>query len=340
MISLILRIILIGMTWVPLSGAYGQSLCKNLLLESTGFNRGFSYQDRLYEHALEFGEIIEVKANSEVTSGPTYFVKLKAPSNSPLSGQIIKGIFKSNATGKLGSYHAEISAYYFDRLFGFQVTPVTVARSITLPTGDGLVDGSLQLMAPIRKPWKDYSELEQVMNADPKVYQDFYKVRLFQFLIFDKDRNVNNARTTKSGRFVSIDHEQAFGMLDPFGESSPLSIKSFPKDVNFGEFADVYRKISQMSEREYADAIAPLVLQTAGLKASEPLTEAKVRTLNWTMGILMSARKDLIYEYKERIAGRGNNPWSNLRELNPYYYFEPTIKFNNSDKETKKKKLK
>lgn len=319
---------------MPLSGAHGQSFCKSLLLGKTGPSQEFSSRDRLYEYALEYGEIIEVKANSEITSGPTYFVKLKAPTNSPFSGQILEAIFKSHSPGKLGTHGAEVSAYHFDRLFDFQLTPVTVDRSVTLPNVDGAVEGSLQLKVPIRKPWKDPAEFESVIKADLKMYQDFYKVRLLQFLIFDKDRNLNNVRLSKSGRLVSIDHEQAFGMLDPFGASNPLSVKSFPKDVNFDEFADIYRKISQMSEREYADTIAPLVLRTAGLKNSDQLTEAKVRILNWTMGILMSARKDFISEYQERIKGRGNNPWSNLSELKPYYYFEPAKDFNND--QTKK----
>jgi hypothetical protein len=106
------------------------------------------------------------------------------------------------------SWRTEIPAYELDKLLGLGMVPVTVERVY-----NG-TQGSLQA-------WVDLglSEAQRLKKkiAAPDVEawnRQIHKVRIFDNLIYNTDRHLNNIWITKDWQVILIDHSRAFR---PFG---------------------------------------------------------------------------------------------------------------------------
>lgn len=138
-------------------------------------------------------------------------------------------IFKSIDERKLGvtklerssefdfkdSWKFEVAAYEIDKLLGLNMVPVTVEREYRGSRG------SLQY-------WVDGCMLEKerldkkLMPPDPVRWTwQIHKVRVFDKLIYNIDRNLGNILVTSDWKCVMIDHSRSFkslGELNPAGE--------------------------------------------------------------------------------------------------------------------------
>jgi len=107
------------------------------------------------------------------------------------------------------SWRTEIPAYELDKLLGLGMVPVTVERTY------GGAQGSLQA-------WVDLgtSEADRVKKKIPVPdveawNRQIYKVRMFDNLIYNNDRHLNNIWISKAWTVILIDHSRAFR---PFGQ--------------------------------------------------------------------------------------------------------------------------
>lgn len=102
------------------------------------------------------------------------------------------------------SWRTEIPAYELDRLLGLGMVPVTVERVFQGARG------SLQAWVDLKM-----SEADRLKNkiSAPDVdawNQQIHKVRMFDNLIYNVDRHMNNIQITSDWKVVLIDHSRAF----------------------------------------------------------------------------------------------------------------------------------
>ncbi len=278
---------------------------------------------------LSEGSIISVAQNSEVTHNTTYTVVLQDE-----SGGRIKANFKAPEDFSLSNPYAEESAYFYSRRFPLARVPITVTRKIPLEKGGSMIEGSLQLMEDI-STWESIEEVDQRLKTDGGFATQFYFVRLLQFMIYDKDKNVHNIRFTKAqDEILSLDHDMSFGLISPMGNEAPVDVSEFPANVDFTSFTPFYDEIKSLSDAEYAEIIAPLVVFA---KQADPdnLGLRGAQVLNYIMSSLMIARERFIEEMELRRsknktlsnATNSGNTWLvNTKEFKPYPYFSPNSK--------------
>lgn len=102
------------------------------------------------------------------------------------------------------SWQTEIAAYHVDRLIGLEMVPATVQRRV-----DSKV-GSLQWFVEVMMP--EAERLQKKLTApDPEAWNEqIFKVRLFDELISNADRHLNNILVTKEFNIRLIDHSRSF----------------------------------------------------------------------------------------------------------------------------------
>jgi hypothetical protein len=104
----------------------------------------------------------------------------------------IEAIFKKKKHHPSSNYKFEITAYLVDKLFGFDLVPVTIEKNYNNQIG------SLQYFI------KDSSDLNEIKQLKKKNI-----FLLFDFLISNKDRNIHNI-IVKDDYEIAIDHGLAF----------------------------------------------------------------------------------------------------------------------------------
>lgn len=162
------------------------------------------------------------------------------------------------------SWRSEIAAYELDKLLGLGMVPPTVQRRI------GLRTGCLQL-------WVEGVAMMEIEGepVDPAFWRQQVSVMwLFDDLIANVDRHLNNALVTAEGRLVLIDNSKAFNTIrrlwndlhgpgtgtharywrvvyDAARESYPVSYPSF-----------LLERLELLSEKQVTDAIKRYVSRT------------------------------------------------------------------------------
>lgn len=110
------------------------------------------------------------------------------------------------------SWRTEIAAYIVDRIIGLGLVPATIERSYRQ------TPGSLQWWVE-----SEMAEAERVRNKidppDTEAWnQQQFKMQLFDNLIYNTDRHLNNLLVTKDFEIRLIDHSRSFrnfGVLKP-----------------------------------------------------------------------------------------------------------------------------
>jgi hypothetical protein len=116
----------------------------------------------------------------------------------------------------MDSWKGEIAAYEIDKIIGLGMVPATVER---IYKGS---KGSVQFFVDsIMTEAEHKSTKTQVGNPD-LFNQMMYKTRLFDNLIYNTDRNLQNLLITKDSEIILVDHSRAF---------RPLTALRAPKDL-------------------------------------------------------------------------------------------------------------
>lgn len=141
----------------------------------------FSRQTYQIEEFLQMATPIRVTPVNEFDRGATgaFIIKFRGK---------IKAVWKPWSLSRVSNYRAEVLAYEFDKLIGFNLTPPTVERKFLG------IKGSLQLFIEGGGEFNDISK------------QDLKKQALFDYLLQNSDRHSKNYIITKGGHIVSIDH--------------------------------------------------------------------------------------------------------------------------------------
>jgi len=175
------------------------------------------------ENFLRKADIVDSKGISIGITGPKKVTMV-------LNGQTRFGVFKSideykdlmkYEDGRVemnfqDSWKGEIAAYEIDKIIGLGMVPATVER-----TYKG-AHGSVQFFVDsIMSEAEHKSKKAEVGNQD-LFNEMMYKTRLFDNLIYNTDRNLQNLLITKDWELILIDHSRAF---------RPSTALKSPKDL-------------------------------------------------------------------------------------------------------------
>jgi hypothetical protein len=117
------------------------------------------------------------------------------------------------------SWMFEIAAYEVDKLLGLNLVPPTVERVVNGQKG------SAQLW--IEDNFSEATRLkEKRPTPDPTAWnQQMWKVRVFDNLVYNIDRNLNNLLITPDWKLCMIDHSRTFKVLPDL--KSPKDLTNF-----------------------------------------------------------------------------------------------------------------
>ncbi|HYR43586.1 MAG TPA: hypothetical protein VER98_11220 [Terriglobia bacterium] len=118
------------------------------------------------------------------------------------------------------SWRTEIAAYELDKLIGLGMVPATVERTI-----DGK-HGSLQFWVTTKM--NEEERLKKKLSAPNGIAwnQQVAKLRLWDNLIYNTDRNMGNLLITEDWKLRLIDHSRTFRPFDKLKDPNTLTIFS------------------------------------------------------------------------------------------------------------------
>jgi hypothetical protein len=102
--------------------------------------------------------------------------------------------------GFFESYKSEIAAYELDKLLGLEMVPVVVEKKIKWETG-----AAIMWVENVRG-WKQVINLPKPPTFD----REIVRMRMFDNLICNKDRNMGNLLFDQAWNLILIDHSRAF----------------------------------------------------------------------------------------------------------------------------------
>ncbi len=168
------------------------------------------------------------------------------------------------------SWKTEVAAYELDKMIGLAMVPATVERR---HNGDV---GSMQWWVENAMVERDRMEAGIRPPNQTEWNLQTYKIRLFDNLIYNVDRNLNNILVTESWRVRLIDHSRSFRSIHEL--QSPNSMIRF--------------------SRSLLEAIENLDEKTLTERLGAYLTSSQIRAV--------LERRDLILELaRDRIAQSG-----------------------------------
>lgn len=135
------------------------------------------------------------------------------------------------------SWMFEVAAYELDKLLGLNMVPVTVERSYNGKKG------SLQLW--IENVMTERVRKEKNLSATDTVgwNRQIYKVRVFDNLIYNIDRNLGNLLIDANWKIYMIDHSRCFKNMDLL--EHPKDLKLFSRSLMDGLRKLVEKKIQE-----------------------------------------------------------------------------------------------
>ena len=143
----------------------------------------------------------EVQNLEEVGEGVTNPSKVTLMHEGTTFYAIFKPLERGRHRGFWESYQAEVAAYKVDKMLGLDMVPPTVVRRINNSLG------SLQLWV---EGCDTYKRLEARVPQTPGFSWQISRMKMFDNLIFNEDRNAGNFLLDEAWNIVLIDHSRAF----------------------------------------------------------------------------------------------------------------------------------
>ena len=192
----------------------------------------------LWEARLAEGEVLSLR---EIGEGVTEPKRIELRWEDVEFSAVYKPIRRGRHHGFWESYEGEVAAYRLDVLIGLDMVPPTVVRRI----GDEL--GSLQLWV---ENCATYKSLEGSVPRTPEFSRQISRMKMFDNLISNADRNAGNFLLDQDWRIVLIDHSRAFIERKSLFEGSKLPVQYDRRLV---------ARLESLEPRELEDALANLL---------------------------------------------------------------------------------
>ena len=155
-------------------------------------------QKEVYEEWLQTAEI---QAMEDVGEGVTEPMRVTLKQGDTVFQAIYKPLKRGRHQGYWESYQAEVAASGLDKILGLDMVPPTVVRRIKGNLG------SLQLWV---EGCDTYKRLQPKVPQTPQFSQQISRMKMFDNLIFNDDRNAGNFMLDESWNVILIDHSRAF----------------------------------------------------------------------------------------------------------------------------------
>lgn len=156
-------------------------------------------------HHAEYEEYLRtanVDKTEELSLGVTRPRRVFFPPGGLAESAAWKAIRPGHYKGYWESYQSEVAAYELDKLLDLQMVPPVVERRVGGATGAAVL---------WVKPVKMYKEVKPADIRDPGRWAvQLDKMRLFDQLIGNSDRNAGNFLLDPEGNLILIDHSRAF----------------------------------------------------------------------------------------------------------------------------------
>lgn len=160
--------------------------------------RAWMDQRTSYEQWLASAEVTALKEVGEGVTNPT---KVTLEHEGTVFYAIYKPLKRGRQRGYWESYQAEVAAYAMDKMLGLDMVPPTIVRRVKNDLG------SLQLWV---EGCDTYKRLEPKVPQTPQFSQQISRMKMFDNLIFNADRNAGNFLLDEDWNIVLIDHSRAF----------------------------------------------------------------------------------------------------------------------------------
>jgi hypothetical protein len=151
-----------------------------------------------YEQWLRDAKVVEVE---DVGQGVTKPRKATLEMGDTVFHAAYKPIKRGRHSGYWESYEAEVAAYELDKLLGLDMVPPTIVRRVESDLG------SLQLWV---EGCKLYKSVEKETPSTPEFSHEISRMKVFDNLIYNEDRNAGNFLVDSNWNIVLIDHSRAF----------------------------------------------------------------------------------------------------------------------------------
>ena len=165
-------------------------------------------------------EFEELLMTAEVVSIKDIGVGVTKPSSAILKkGDVeFKAAFKPITRGRSSggfweSYEAEVAAYELDKMLGLNMVPPTVVRKIDRKKG------SLQFWV---EDCRLYGEVMNIVPATVGWSHQLSRMKIFDNLILNEDRNARNFLVDPEHDIILIDHSRAFLTKKKIGKGNKL----------------------------------------------------------------------------------------------------------------------
>ena len=165
------------------------------------------------------GVTMPKKATLEL-NGVTHFAVFKTIDDGPVSRKELDSGVELQFQD---SWRTEVAAYELDKLIGLGMVPATVERSY------GGKHGSLQYW--VDSAMTEQSRLEKKLNPPNRVEWEnqVAKIRLFDNLIYNTDRHLDNLLITDNWVIRLIDHSRTFRPFEQL--KSPEKMTTFSRSL-------------------------------------------------------------------------------------------------------------
>jgi len=150
------------------------------------------------EHALADGAVVRMEA---VPVGVTKPQRGYLAAGSPVARFAWKALPPQRRAGYTESYKAEIAAYHLDRLLEMHMVPPVVERRV-----DGRVGAAVMWI----EDTKGWNIAKPIQGPEPRWSQQVSRMKLFDQLIANIDRNQGNLLYDTDWHLFLIDHSRAF----------------------------------------------------------------------------------------------------------------------------------
>lgn len=142
-----------------------------------------------------------VVAVEEIGEGVTNPKKVTLDLNGERFFAVYKPIRRGRHKGFWESYQAEVAAYRLDTILGLDMVPPTIVRRVEADKG------SLQLWVA---GCETYKRVQAKVPRTPGFSRQISRMKMFDNLIYNEDRNAGNFLLDEDWNLVLIDHSRAF----------------------------------------------------------------------------------------------------------------------------------